>query len=440
MTNSTREPRIEAIPRPSFAPVRGSLLQRKCACGGTPGPDGECAGCRKKRLQRRATSQAETSSAPPIVGEVLRSPGRPLDHTTRAFMEARFGHDFGRVRVHEDAKAAESARAVSAQAYTVGQDVIFGKGRYAPNTHEGKRLLAHELTHVVQQRGDGAAQTHLTIGETDDAAEHEAESKASSITGDRAPKIGVPEARVHPGTVQRFRGPATPDEQRLARDLSRKILSETGRRAGWRQFWRTVVRRFAIRGAAAAGLALVDGPLPVGDLIALGLTLWTIYEIIQLWEELWLEAERETQPQPEPQTQIQTETQTETETQTQTRPQTQTQTQTRTRDKREDCRRTHPYALICEGYQDREEVVVDFLMNEGYDFDALRDCWGLDSFGPDAIDACDGAPGERWHCSVKGMADEVSVFGCLCCNEDGTTGLEWRGPHWSINLSRRPRR
>src|SRR2546430_4522328 len=115
---------------PSFTPVRRGLLQRKCACGGTPGPTGECEACRKKRLQRKSNNAAiETqneSEVPPIVHEVLRSPGQPLDRETRAFMEPRFGHDFSNVRVHTDAKAAESACAVSALAYTVGADIGVG--------------------------------------------------------------------------------------------------------------------------------------------------------------------------------------------------------------------------------------------------------------------------------------------------------------------------
>lgn len=136
----------------SFAPTRSRLLQRKCACGGTLGLDGECAECRGNSLQRDSSARAEpVSEVPSIVHEVLRSPGQPLDSTTREFMEARFGHDFSKVRVHADARAAESARAVNAQAYTVGGNVVFGAGRFVPGTHAGKSLLAHELTHVVQQ-------------------------------------------------------------------------------------------------------------------------------------------------------------------------------------------------------------------------------------------------------------------------------------------------
>lgn len=109
--------------------------------------------CRRKRqtLQRKAVSNDERSEVPPIVHEVLRSPGQPLDKETRAFFEPRFGHDFSRVRVHTGAKAAESARTVNALAYTLGRDVVFGTGQYAPGTGDGRSLLAHELTHVIQQ-------------------------------------------------------------------------------------------------------------------------------------------------------------------------------------------------------------------------------------------------------------------------------------------------
>lgn len=89
--------------------------------------------------------------APPIVNEVVSSPGQPLDPIARGFMEPRLGHDFSRVRIHTDAKAAESAQAIGAVAYTVGQNVVFGAGQYAPGAAQGHRLLAHELTHVVQQ-------------------------------------------------------------------------------------------------------------------------------------------------------------------------------------------------------------------------------------------------------------------------------------------------
>jgi outer membrane protein OmpA-like peptidoglycan-associated protein len=197
---------------PALTPVGGGILQRRCACGGTPGPTGECAGCRKKRLglQRKVASRAATPSIPPIVHDVLRSPGQPLDAQARTFMEPRFGHDFGRVsnvapamsssvvshpedesereadrvadavldappesgigydfgqvRVHTDAKAEESARALGADAFTFERHIVFGAGRYAPSTREGRHLLAHELTHHVQQQTTGQQiQRRLTV-------------------------------------------------------------------------------------------------------------------------------------------------------------------------------------------------------------------------------------------------------------------------------------
>lgn len=107
---------------------------------------------------------AQTAETPLIQGMQLPS-GQPLDAATRNFMEPRFGHDFGRVRVHTDREAAESARALDARAYTVGQDVVFGEGQYAPSTDTGSELLAHELTHVIQQRHTPMIQ-RLIVGTT----------------------------------------------------------------------------------------------------------------------------------------------------------------------------------------------------------------------------------------------------------------------------------
>jgi uncharacterized protein DUF4157/lysine-specific metallo-endopeptidase family protein len=106
------------------------------------------------RIQRLAGEPAgQVGGAPASVNEALATPGRPLEPTLRQDMEERFGHDFSQVRVHSGLTAEQSARDVNAYAYTVGQDIIFGAGRFAPGTVEGQRLLAHELTHVVQQSG-----------------------------------------------------------------------------------------------------------------------------------------------------------------------------------------------------------------------------------------------------------------------------------------------
>ena len=106
------------------------------------------------QLQRTKRDQAGDTAqiaAPPIVHEVLRSPGQPLDPATRAFIEPHFGYDFSRVRVHSDAAAQRSAHDVNAMAYTVGHHIVFGAHMLQPATQEGRRLIAHELAHVLQQ-------------------------------------------------------------------------------------------------------------------------------------------------------------------------------------------------------------------------------------------------------------------------------------------------
>ena len=134
-------------------------LQRKCACGGSIASGGECEECKEQgTLQRREAASSAPASAPRIVHEVLRSPGKPLDSGARRFFEPRFGHDFGRIRVHADDRAAESAKATNALAYAVGGNIVFAKGAYAPGTREGQRLLAHELAHTVQQSGFASAE------------------------------------------------------------------------------------------------------------------------------------------------------------------------------------------------------------------------------------------------------------------------------------------
>jgi hypothetical protein len=165
-------------------------LQRKCACGGSGGSAGECEECKeKKTVQRKSAGDVETGYAPLIVQDVLNSPGQPLDAATRAFMEPRFGRDFTNVRVHTDARAAASARAVSATAYSVGRDIVFGTGQYAPGTRRGLELLGHELTHCVQQGAAMPSSSHrLKINDSGDAAENEARVASSSVLRGSSPR------------------------------------------------------------------------------------------------------------------------------------------------------------------------------------------------------------------------------------------------------------
>jgi hypothetical protein len=161
----------QAADRMADAVVQSEGGSTPCACesSGTP-----CTECASKKLQRMDANVAHATpsstkqdaigadmrqeargdagtEAPAVVHEVLTETGRPLDTGTRAFMEPRFGHDFSGVRVHTSALAEESARAVGARAYTVGRDIVFAGGEHAPENPLGRRLLAHELSHVVQQ-------------------------------------------------------------------------------------------------------------------------------------------------------------------------------------------------------------------------------------------------------------------------------------------------
>jgi hypothetical protein len=140
-------------------------VQRSCPCGGG------CPRCRDGGAGHGPVQTTPVAAggpgagiAPPLVHDVLGSPGQPLDAGARAFMEARLGYGFGQVRIHADARAEESARAVGALAYTVGDDIVFGAGRYAPETAAGRRLLAHELAHVLQQQGTRVIQRQTPPG------------------------------------------------------------------------------------------------------------------------------------------------------------------------------------------------------------------------------------------------------------------------------------
>jgi hypothetical protein len=133
------------------------LLQRECSsCGGSDGQCDTCKGKREEPMLQRKHSEPVAASAPSSVANVLQSSGSPLEGETRSFFASRFGVDFSKVRIHTDAQAASSAADVAARAYTVENRIVFNSGQYSPYTQGGRKLLAHELTHVVQQtRGLG---------------------------------------------------------------------------------------------------------------------------------------------------------------------------------------------------------------------------------------------------------------------------------------------
>ena len=188
----------------SFLPPSQGLLQRKCACGNHTVAGGECAECAKKKsgLQRKLSigasndpleleadrvadqvmsapansavsstplriqrfsgnTNSEGDVAPTSVDRVLASSGKPLEPTLRQDMEHGFRHDFTQVRVHTGEAAEQSSKDVNANAYTVGNNIVFRTGHYAPETQQGRRLFAHELTHVIQQSGTNRGDANL---------------------------------------------------------------------------------------------------------------------------------------------------------------------------------------------------------------------------------------------------------------------------------------
>jgi outer membrane protein OmpA-like peptidoglycan-associated protein len=144
----------------------------------------KCAKCEEeeKNLQKKESGNS-TTPAYDTVNQALRSPGQPLDTSTRNFMESRFRYDFSQVKIHTNSIAAESARKVNAHAYTVGNSVVFARGQYTPDTTAGRKLLAHELTHTIQQApaGRSALQSKLNIGAINTPEETEAEHVAEQV-------------------------------------------------------------------------------------------------------------------------------------------------------------------------------------------------------------------------------------------------------------------
>jgi hypothetical protein len=132
-----------------FSPVAPGWFRTIFQSGGSSGIQRKCASCEKEENAQR--KENENTEAPDIVDHAIHSGGSPMDDDTQSFMENRFGYDFGHVKIHNDSLAASSAQSINALAYTSGNDIVFNQGQYSPDTTTGKKLLAHELTHVVQQ-------------------------------------------------------------------------------------------------------------------------------------------------------------------------------------------------------------------------------------------------------------------------------------------------
>ena len=173
------------------------------------------------QLQRSAGNESvgtllEGEEQSPVKDVLRSSSGSPLDSPTRSFMEERMGHDFSDVRVHSDGQASQSARSVNAQAYTVGSDIVFQSDKYAPDTDPGKRMLAHELTHVVQQRSgpvDGSPTPRgINISHPSDPFEQAAERSADHVMTSPAPAAAVTAAAPAAASVQRAEDEEKPED------------------------------------------------------------------------------------------------------------------------------------------------------------------------------------------------------------------------------------
>ncbi|TYT23823.1 DUF4157 domain-containing protein [Luteimonas viscosa] len=164
-----------ATPSSAGAPRR---VQRACQCG-------SCEKCRKKKLQRKA--HADGMPARATSPAAFETGGSPLSHALRARLEPRFGTDFSAVRIHDDAASHRAARELHANAFTWGQHIHFGASRYRPDSSAGLHLLAHELTHTVQQRGSApvAATDAIEVDAADTPLEREADAAADAVMAGR---------------------------------------------------------------------------------------------------------------------------------------------------------------------------------------------------------------------------------------------------------------
>jgi hypothetical protein len=208
----------ESSPRPKAARIDEELPGYAARAAAAGRPD-VLSGSDLTGLQRTVGNTAVSSlmeeEASPVHG-VVSSGGRPLDEPVRADMEARLGHDFSDVRVHDDAPAHASATAVNAHAYTVGSHVVFQRDAYDPTSTAGRQTLAHELTHVVQQRSgpvEGtAAPGGIKVSDPSDRFEREASETAAQALA--SPTVGVTDS----GPAQRAGEPGIPVQRQEAEE------------------------------------------------------------------------------------------------------------------------------------------------------------------------------------------------------------------------------
>ncbi|MCV7290082.1 DUF4157 domain-containing protein [Mycolicibacterium wolinskyi] len=209
---SELRPKASRLEEPESAMAMRAALSGRLDVAGPAG----VAGLQRVAGNSGASALMDEDRSP--VHNVIGSGGSPLPADLRTDMEGRFGHDFGDVRVHHDGAAHDSAKSVNAQAYTVGSDIVFQSGKYDPASDAGKHMIAHELTHVVQQRSgpvDGTdAGGGVKISDPSDRFEREAVANADRVMASPAPAAAPAGAQrvAESAAVQRQEEPAEEEE------------------------------------------------------------------------------------------------------------------------------------------------------------------------------------------------------------------------------------
>lgn len=617
---------------------RADAAPQKCRCDGCQprrsSPIGGSSNAHEREADRVAASVVAGAPVNLAAHRARRggrwgpSAGQPLSAQVRALAETRFGTDFSDVRIHDDRAAHSAAAELDADAFTTGSDVVFRANRFAPNTQPGLRLLAHELTHVVQQRVGNAPRLQLQQSSSIPSAGDPVTLTESLTVGgiqldagstvlvdswpanQPAATVYLPPPYIH--AYERFRilksyvttdttptrgpehpmsptlrsggegGPNVAILQNVNSDKWRYDIETNYRRAGHTTA-ADAVRRCRLEGGSACRMVLterecwdlytgaaqqsaagsgalttsvvgagmvvpglpttpgtpypptpwappptptppqppvpwqtpppVQTPTPptgvgpgagttagvsrlvlaippavIAAYVGLGLYDLHNYGVFQrrLIEQGYViltpprsicmgrchsttplrpppldldttpfrpfrRFDLDMSPTPFPSEPLRpdqippeiiryirdldTSPGPDADADATPSPDVDTTTE-QDRRRRNECRETHPTALTCTSLADRDEVVALFLLSQGYDVEDLGECTHFQSVAAGVIDACDGAPGVIWHCEVKGSSRPVSVFGCLCCNADGTSSYEWRNPHWSIPYRR----
>jgi len=367
------------------------------------------------RLQSLARySNRSASDQNPIAVQRQLGAGSPMRSDVRSRMEHAFGANFGGVRFHDNDDAARLSTDLGARAFTVGQHVAFNHGEYRPGTQGGDWMIAHELAHTMQQDG-----RHRERGSFDySALETEADLAANRAT--RNDQRSGRELHGSELAVQRLpvvvAGAIELGEVALVTAEVTAVSAEVT----------VTAEAVVIATEIAAPVAVEAATIPVATAVTEGAIVETAAvttaaststtaatTAVAIGAATTLSGDSSTSEKD---------------------------------DRQRNCFANNPFALHCEEQIPLDEVVIDFIMTQGYGFESLGNCTGVSSFGASTIDACAGAPGVSFHCDVSRFYDPianrqfpggiVSAFGCTCCDMNGQVGTEWRGLHWSPGSGR----